>query len=155
MDLSQIIYAGLLAFAIWYGGPNWRLSALCVGNFAGTMALAASPLAVGVLDACTIAALLIAGGWRGYALAGVFAMLVPVYPVGVYFAWPNFAIYAIVDLLGYSIPGVLASGRGGHSNRRKLNRSRRLGIADIAPGRAVLARCNGANIQSNLQEIRP
>ena len=61
MDLSQIIYAGLLAFAIWYGGPSWRLSALCVGNFVGTMALAASPLTVGVLDACTIAALLIVG----------------------------------------------------------------------------------------------
>ena len=146
MDLSQIIYAGLLAFAIWYGGPNWRLSALCVGNFAGTMALAASPLAVGVLDACTIAALLIAGGWRGYALAGVFAMLVPVYPVGVYFAWPNFAIYAIVDLLGYSIPGVLASGSGGHRNRCKPDHSRRSGGADIAAGRAVLARSNRADI---------
>ena len=146
MSMYQITYAALLALAIWYSGPNWRLSALCVGNFVGTMALAASPLAVGVLDACTIAAFLIVGGWRGYALAGIFAMLVPVYPVGVYFAWPNFAIYAIVDLLGYSIPGVLASGSGGHRNRRKPDNSGRLGVANIAAGRAVLARSNRADI---------
>jgi hypothetical protein len=114
------------------------------------MALAASPLAVGVLDACTIAALLIVGGWRGYALAGIFAVLVPIYPAGIYFAWPNFAIYAIVDLLGYSIPGVLASGHGGYSNKRRINSGRRSGSAGIAAGRHVVARSNRQDIQGNL-----
>lgn len=142
MSGYQISYAALLAFAIWCGQPSWRLSAICCVNFIGTMTLAASPISVGVLDMATITALFLVGGWRGYALAGVFVAIVPIYPIGVYLAWSNFAIYAIVDLLGYAIPGVLASGSGNGGNRsgRHFDRARRAGVLGVASVRTIFAR---------------
>ena len=146
MDVTQITYAALLAFAIWYGGPNWRLSAICVGNFIGTMALAASPIAVGVLDMLTIALLIHVGTWRGIALAAVFVFFIPFYVIGDHFEWQNPTIYAIVDTLGFvAIPGILASGSGGNRNRRNPNRPRHSRGGTLVASRGVMARHTGEN----------
>lgn len=144
MDLSQISYAALLFGAIWWGGPDWRLSALCVGNFLGTMILSASPLSVGVLDMTTIALLIYIGTWRGYALAFIFAVLVPIYVIAAYLAWSIDATYAIIDPLGYAIPGVLASGRGGHRNRRCSDRRRRGGGSGASASGGIATQGVGA-----------
>lgn len=133
MELSQIFYAALLTGAIWWGRPDWRLSLICVSNFLGTMTLAASPIAVGVLDMATIAALIFIATPRAFALAAVFAALVPIYPVGAFLTLPAFAIYAIVDLLGYAIPGILSGGSGGRSARSKFDRGGRARLSVVAP----------------------
>lgn len=153
MDLSQIIYAIALASAIWWGGPDWRLSALCVANFVGTMILAASPIAVGVLDAVTIAVLIVVGTWRGYALAGVFAILVPIYPIAATFGWPDFATYTIVDIVGVALLGVLASGDGGYGHRRRLGRRRYRGADPAAPLGSVVSRSNSPHPQAYLRRL--
>lgn len=114
MDWTQLAYSALLLAAIVLGRPDWRLSAICVGNFIGTMELSPSLLSVGVLDAVTVAALIYVGTWRGNALAFIFAILIPWYVFGAYFSWTTSTTYTIVDMFGFvSIPGVLASGSGG------------------------------------------
>lgn len=144
MDLTQIIYALGLLVAIWWGGPDWRLSLACVANFIGTMALSASPLTVGVLDLVTIAVLVTLGTWRGYSMAAIFAVLVPIYPIGSYLAWPTHATYAIVDLLGYALLGVLASGSGGYrSKRRDKPRADGRGRAGVHPTVATRGYAHG------------
>ena len=128
MSIYQISYAVLLVAAVWWGRPDWRLVTLCALNFVGTMILSASPVAVGVLDMSTIALLVLIGSGRALALASIFAVLVPIYVIGDYLSWSEYAIYTVVDILGIAILGVLAGGSGGrgifsHHNRRNSVRS--------------------------------
>ena len=119
MSIYQIAYAALLACAIWHGKPDWRIAAVCVLNFAGTMALADGPISVGILDMITVSLLITIGTRQAKKLALAFTILPAVYIVGTYLAWHYFTIYAIADLSAVVILGVLANGSGGNSKRTR------------------------------------
>lgn len=111
------------------------------------MILASNPVTVGVLDMVSIALLIHIGTWRGLALAAIFASLVPVYILGERFEWPPSATYAIVDVLGYSIILVLASGNGGNRNKRRADAAGSAGGSVSAPQGHVATERGGENIQ--------
>lgn len=122
MSAYQIAYTALLALAIWYGKPDWKIAALCIGNFTGTMALAESPLSVGVLDMTTATLFIAIGTRQAKQLALAFSLIPIVYVLGVKLQWSFFTIYAIADVFAVVILGVLASGSGGNSKRARHGR---------------------------------
>jgi len=134
MHWTQITYAALLVLAIWHGRPDWRIAAICVCNFTGTMALAVSQTWVAILDLATICALIVIMTPKALALAAIFAAIIPVYMVGTTQNWPVALTYGIVDVFGLAILGVLSSGTGGRGIRSwSLGRLRNSGGSGAVP----------------------
>lgn len=152
MSVFQISYAVLLIAAVWFGRPDWRLATLCAVNFLGTMMLAPFPISVGVLDMSTIALLVLIGSGRALALAAIFAVLVPIYVIGGYLSWSDYAIYTVVDILGYSILGVLASGSGGRGIVTHHNRFAR--VRAVVVSRYYATRGLEQNSQDDLRIVK-
>ena len=112
MTLFQSIYFVLLltgSGAALLCGNRKRLIAILWANFIATMTFAGTPFSVGIADLSCAAALVYVGGKRAYAIALLFAAMVPLYLFATLLG--NYATYTIVDVLAYC--QVLILGGGG------------------------------------------
>ena len=112
MTVWQIIIAAMLVTSIACGRPHWRVAAVMVCNIAFSMRFGSDYLLVGVAD-LVCAALLIGISTRAYIVAGLFALMVPVYVAATYYQWTTGTTYAIIDLIAYAQFGVLGRVDGG------------------------------------------
>lgn len=140
MSIWQIGIAVLYIAAILWGRPDNRLTATVFANFAGTMFLADSPHSVAVLDLVCLCVLLRIGTIQGDLLAAIFATLIPVYVLGHLMEWPQYTVYAIVDIAAIAIAGILASGTGGYRGRRGADIIRRISVYYSEQAGRVVAR---------------
>ncbi len=124
MHWTQALYLGLLLWAL-AAGRDWsvRIAAVMLCNVVATMALASSPLAVGVADAAS-AAVLIGGNRRAQVVATLFSVMVLIYVSAWAFRWENSTTYTIIDLLAYAQLGVIG-GLDGWIRRRGRASARR------------------------------
>lgn len=109
MHWTQALYLGLLWAALvssWRGEWSARIAAVMLCNLAATVALASSPLAVGVADAASAAAL-ISGNRRAQIVATLFSVMICVYVSAWAFGWENSTTYTIIDLIAYAQLGVV------------------------------------------------
>lgn len=109
MHWTQALYLGLLCAALassWRGDWSARIAAVMLCNVTATMALASSPLAVGVADAASAAAL-INGNRRAQIVATLFSVMIVFYVSAWGFGWENSTTYTIIDLIAYAQLGVI------------------------------------------------
>lgn len=119
MHWTQALYLGLLCCALassWCREWSARIAVVMLCNVAATMALASSPLAVGVADAASAAAL-IGGNRRAQIVAMLFSVMVLIYVSAWAFHWENSTTYTIIDLIAYAQLGVIG-GLDGWIRRR-------------------------------------
>lgn len=135
MDWSQVLYATLLALAIWVGRPGWGIALAMVANLAATMVLAGDPLAVGMADLVVCSWLLAIGTRQALIVAAIFATMQPVYVAAWAFGWPGLATYAIVDALAFAQLWVISGASGGHGDGWRAFARRRGSAVAAAPSR--------------------
>lgn len=115
MDWSQDIYLALLLIgsgaALSVGGRKGLVFVMWA-NFLATMTLAGTPMGVGVADIACTCVLMFTGGKRAYALALLFAVMIPLYTFTPILG--NYATYSIVDALAYC--QIVILGGGGFGN---------------------------------------
>lgn len=117
MDWSQVAYISALTAALLWGKPSRLVILVMTGNLVATVAQADSYTAVGVTDLVSCAIFL---SHRDYALALLFAVMVPVYVVGDAFALSHTAVYGVVDFLAYIQLVVVSVGGGGGGIRKRF-----------------------------------
>jgi len=103
MEFWQALFIGLLILAIWTGKPGRLIVCLMLANFAATAVLWDQPLTLGLFDLCCAVVLLGAmmHDKRACVVAGLFALMMPVYVAAHFWEWPASTTYAIIDLLAY------------------------------------------------------
>lgn len=101
---QAIIAAGLLLALL--GKPPARLWFAVAGNFIVTMILAENPVPVAIADLMT-AAIILGVSTRANIVAGLFALMQPIYIAGFALGWPDATTYACIDLLAYVQLGVM------------------------------------------------
>jgi hypothetical protein len=126
MDWSQIVYAVILASAIYTGRPAPIIIFAMTGNFLGTMLLAQEPLDVAIVD--LVAVILLAGSSRrGNVVAALYVAMIPIYLAGPALGLPPWVVYTAVDVLAILQCGVIGGwdqglgrigGGGRYRNRR-------------------------------------
>ncbi len=140
MSIFQIAYLTGLAVAVWWGRPDWRLVALLLANFVGTMTFASSPYNVAILDLVTACLFIVIGTGKAKILAAVFGAVAAVCVFGKMAQLSHNTIYAIVEISALAIFGVVASGGGGAGNRISDLDSRRASISRPVEVRSFMAR---------------
>lgn len=123
MHWTQALFIVLLAAAFYTGRPPLRVMAVMMTNLLGTMTLATTPLAVGVLDLGCAAALAF-GSRREAVLCLLFLLMVPIYALDLYFSWPSSTTYAIIDLIAYVQVWVIGNFGGIWRNVRRRGADR-------------------------------
>ena len=153
MSIWQGIIASMLLAAFLSGRPHWRIVAVMACNFLFSMQFGGNFLTVGVADVVS-AAFLLGISARANVVAGLFALMVPVYVAGTYFQWNISTTYTIIDLIAYMQCGVIGRVDGGMGFiRRSFNRRR----GDTAPrylsGRRVEEVNQVGDMQTNWKVI--
>jgi len=134
MHWTQALYIGLLCVAL---ACSWRqpwsalIAAVMVGNLVATMTLAPDPIAVGIADAVS-AAILLLGNTRARTVAMLFSVMIPVYVSADWLLWPNYATYAIIDLIAYLQLGIVGGLDRGIGRICRAAARRWRGLADPA-----------------------
>ena len=125
MDFWQALFISALILAIWTGKPGRLVICLMLANFAATASLWDQPLTLGLFDLCCAVVLLGAmmHDRRACVVAGLFALMMPVYVAAHFWQWPASTTYAIIDLLAY--PQLAVIGRWDRGLGNGLRAARR------------------------------
>lgn len=126
MSEWQALFIVTMGAAFLFGRPHLLIVAGMVLDLAATMAFAGNYMTVGAVD-LLVAVALLAAGRRGQIVALLFAMMAPIYVLGLVFKWPTDATYAIVEILAYAQLAVIGKLDVGISRIRRylasLNRA--------------------------------
>ncbi len=102
-------------------------------NFAGTIALADVPFAIGVWDILCASCLVMFGDRRALVVAGLFVVMVVLYPLEQRVG--RSTLYTIIDLIAYA--QVAAIGGGGFGELLRNVRSALFGLRGASPAHSM------------------
>jgi len=104
-SVYQIVFAILIASALYWGRPHPRIATAILANFGASVALSKMGLPnealiwAGVLDTFTVVGLL-GISWRGNVAAACYGFMVVIYPLAVMLDAPISTTYSGVEALG-------------------------------------------------------
>lgn len=128
MSLPEALLFFTLCSAALIGGASRRIMAVMTANFAFGVVFHNELRLVAISD--LVAASFLIGTARERVVAGIFAIMAPVYLAGELFHWSTNATFSVVEFLGYVQAGVIGGvdngiHRASRYIRGRLHSSRR------------------------------